>query len=83
MTESIDLICNSENYIKEMGNLEVNVYSKIAQYYKTPLNTVKSDIAKATNNMNKIRASRKEEVSILKFTPKSVIYYVVEKIKNI
>lgn len=83
LIESIDIICNSEDYIKKMLNLENNVYSQVAKNHNSSVKTVKSDIVKATNNMDKIRSFQNNNLTELKFTPKSVIYYIVENIKNV
>lgn len=66
-----------------MSNLEKNVYTKIAKKYNSSIKTVKSNIAKATNNMDKARTFQKRTLTLPKLTTKNVIYYIVENIKNI
>ena len=78
MIESIELICNNSNYIKMMSNLDKYIYPSIANKYNSNKLTVKSNIAKATNNMYKTNSNNTIKIKI---TPKTIIYYVVEKIK--
>ena len=82
LIESIDMICKSENYLKKMSNLENNVYSQIAKNHNSSVKTIKSDIIKATNNMDKVRSYYNKNLILSKMTPKSVIYYVVVNIKE-
>lgn len=42
------MITNSDNYVKEMSNLELNIYGKLANKYHISQQTIKSDIVKAT-----------------------------------
>lgn len=84
--DAIEIISKSEEYMKLLKNLEKNVYKQIAKKYDKNEKTLKSDIIKATNNMNEIKFSKnmnnKNRYIKLKQTPKMVISNIVDKIKN-
>lgn len=82
LIEAIYLICNSNNYIKEMSNLELNIYRRLADKYHISQKTLKSDIVKATNNADKFISLKNKNEFYIKLTPKYVIYYVVDIIKS-
>lgn len=65
-----------------MSNLENNVYTRVAKKYNSNKKTVKSNIVKATNNMDNVKAKKIGKIEVFKYTPKMVIYYVVDKIIN-
>ena len=77
------MITNSDNYVKEMSNLELNIYGKLANKYHISQQTIKSDIVKATNNTDKFISLKKKDKLYIKLTPKYVIYYIIDSIKII
>lgn len=82
LIDALEIICCNNDYLKIMSNLDKNIYPIISKKYNSNKKTIKSDIIKATNNMCKIRDSIPSECSLLKYTPKIIIYYIVDKIKN-
>ena len=84
--DAIEIICESNEYLKLLENLEKNVYVKIAQKYNKNEKTLKSDIIKATNKMNEIKflknMNNKTKIISFKKTPKMIISDIVDKIKN-
>lgn len=83
MIEAILLVTNSNNYIKEMSNLELNIYRKLSNKYHISQKTIKSDIVKATNNADKLMSLKKKNEFYIKLTPKYVISYIADIIKSI
>lgn len=77
----IEYICNNDNYIELLKNLEKNVYTRIAEKYDMNINTLKSDIAKATNKMHETRCLKFPEEEKSKKTAKTIINCIVNKIK--
>lgn len=82
LIDVLEIIYNSNNYLKMMLNLENNVYLIIAQKYNTKVSTLKSDIVKATERMYKLRCERTKKNNNTKVTPKAVIFFIIEKLKN-
>jgi len=80
LIDTLMIICSNENYFITMSNIEKNVYTQIANKYNANISTIKSNIVKATENMYKINYINNSHV--IKYTPKIVIYDLVNKIKN-
>lgn len=83
LLDTIELICCANNSKELMENIERKVYTQIAKKYnKNPL-TIKSNIIKATNNMYNFNVLVNNDLKKhIKYTPKFVIYNIVDKIKD-
>lgn len=66
-----------------LSNLSKNVYSKLAKKYNVNIETLESNITKATDNMNKFRQAYYSTKIKDKITTKTVIWIVLEKINNV
>lgn len=82
LLDAIEIVCNSNNPIDLMLNLEKNVYKLIAKKYNKNEKTIKSDIIKATNKMNETKELKSSNKILLKYTPKMVINEIVDKLRN-
>lgn len=82
LIDVLEVIYNSNNYLKMMSNLENNVYLIIAQKYNTNVKTLKSNIVKSTERMYELRCKKIKKNSDTKITPKIVIFLVIDKLKN-
>lgn len=81
IVDIVEYICNNDNYIELLKNLEKNVYIHIAEKYNMNIKTLKSDIAKATNKMHETRCLKFPEEEKSKKTTKTIINSIVNKIK--
>lgn len=82
LIDVLEIIYSSNNYLNMMSNLENNVYLIIAQKYNTNVSTLKSNIVKATDRMYKLRCKRIKKNNDTKVTPKTVIFLLIDKLKN-
>lgn len=80
LIETLVIICSSKNYFITMSSIEKNVYTQIANKYNANISTIKSNIVKATESMYKYNYMNKSQA--IKYTPKIVIYDLVDKLKN-
>lgn len=60
-------------------NLEKDIYNLLIKKYNTNIHTIKSNIIKATCNMNNYQYLNNSSLTI-KWTPKTVIQYILQKI---
>ena len=82
IADSIEYICESENYRKILSNLDKNVYPIIAERHKVNIDTLKSDIIKATNKAYENACVKNINKMINKSTPKMIITKIVYVLKN-
>lgn len=76
LIETIAFISSKEDYLQYLRSLEKTTYSIIAKEFNVNVETLKSDIRKASATANK---SKNKNVS-MSLTPKAVTSYVLEKI---
>lgn len=68
LVEVINYICLNDKDNLLISNLDKGVYARISEKYNININTFKSNISKATNNMNNYNYSSK-----IRLTTKAVI----------
>lgn len=76
LIEIIAYLSSKEDYLQYMKSLERTTYSVIAKRFNVNVETLKSNIRKASATANK---SENKRVSMV-LTPKTVTSYVLEKI---
>lgn len=76
LIEVIAYLSSKEDYLQYMKSLEKNAYTVIAKRFNVNIETLKSNIRKASATANK---SRNKKVN-MSLTPKTVTSYVLERI---
>lgn len=71
---------NSLSPVFQSFNLDKDIYVILANKYNTNWYTIKSNITKATNTMNSFQSIQQDSSTHIKWTPKNVITYILEKI---
>lgn len=74
----ISFLSSRRNYLEYMKNLEKTTYPVMAKKLNVNVETLKSNIRKASATAN----SSENKIVNMVLTPKSVTSYVLEKIKN-
>lgn len=84
LTEAIEIIYKGDKSIYKI-NLEKDIYENLAIKHKKKVQTIKSNIIKATNIVDMRNINEKNSIHHfdLKLTPKLVVWIVIRNIKNI
>lgn len=81
LLDIIEMVCQKENVLELLSDVEKNLYSFISKKYNKNIKTVKSNIVTATNKAHTIRCLKYDN-KISKNTAKTVINLIVDKIKK-